>query len=337
VGSGTFDWDLSEPLEVRRAFIFNMAPLEALNDWSKVNKLNRIYQDVVVPSIQTGFLPVKVSANLPAQIVGVMIGVIIRAPPNLSNRPQALYEFIELKPHEYSARVILRFSPAERPEYSLQTYAVIKDVGGLRELYRPEISLSGEYIELSPDDFPIDFVMVKASRDLLQISVLRGLSKWSASGTTIEQSFDLSLDSPSVAIAIPKGIEDVLIEVEALPVDGSRSLKIGPIRTKTLNIKSYSFPEYGPHRIVIECIFSGDVNLFAIDLLPEDAPESEASFLYFTPNKSKRDWGWVADSPFHSGYRYREHRNLDQAQATWSEIKSAFENLVIEAKSGDVT
>jgi hypothetical protein len=335
VESGTFEWDLFEPLEVVRALILNLAPLQAISDWTKDHKLDGIYREVVVPAIQTGFLPVVVSANLPVQIFGVlMLGVNVRAPPNPPNRPQALSEFLELKSQEDSTRVVLRFSPAERPEYIFQTFAVIKDMGSPRELYGPETSYKEDYIGLNPDDFPIDFVMVGASKNLLKISVLRGSSRWSASGTTIEQPFDLSMERPSAAIAVPRGIEDVIIEVEAHPIDGSVSLKIGPVRTKVLKIEQCSFPEYGPHKIVIECIFGGGVNLFAIDLLPEGAPEPQASVLHFTLSEPKREWSWVADSPFHSGYRYREHRNPDQAQDTWSEIKSAFEDLVIQAKSG---
>lgn len=335
IESGTFEWDLFEPLEVIRALILNLEPLQAISDWTKDHKLDGIYRETVVSAIQTGFLPVVVSANLPVQIFGVlMLGVNVRAPPNPPNRPQALSEFIELKSQEDSTGVVLRFSPAERPEYIIQTFAIIKDVGGPRELHGPETSHNEDHIELNPDDFPIDFVMVGASKNLLKISVLQGSSRWSVSGTAVEQAFYLSMDRPSAAIAVPRGIEDVLIEVEARPIDGSGSLKIGPVRTKVLKIELFSFPEYGPHKIVIECIFGVDVNLFAIDLLPEGAPEPQASVLHFTLSEPKRDWSWIADSPFHSGYRYREHRNPDQAPDTWSEIKSAFEDLVIQAKSG---
>lgn len=337
VGSGTFEWDLSEPLEVARAFIFNLKPLEAISDWTRDHKLDGICRETVVPAIQTGFLPVMFSANLPAQMFGVlMLGVNVRAPPNPPNRPQALSEFIELKPQEDSTRVVLRFSPAERPEYFFQTFAVIKDTGGPKELHGLETSHNGDYIELNPDDFPLDFVMVGVSKNLLKISVLRGSSRWSASGKAVELPFNLSIDRPSAAIAVPRGIEDVLLEIEAYPIDGPGSLKIGPIRTKVLKIEPCSFPEYGPHKILIECIFGGEVNLFAIDLLPESAPEPQASVLHFTLSEPKKEWSWIADSPFHSGYRYREHRNPDQVQAAWSEIKSAFENLVIQAKPGGI-
>jgi hypothetical protein len=334
--SGTFEWDLFEPLEVVRAFILNLAPLETISNWTKDHMLDGIYREVVVPAIQTGFLPVSISANLPAQIVGVlMIGVRIKAPPNPPYRPQEISEFSELNPQKDSARVVLRFSPAERPEYIVQTFVVIKDSSRLRELRGPETIHKDDYIELSPVDFPIDFAIVGASKKILKLSALRGSGKWSTLGTTVGQPFDLSIDRPSAAIAVPKDTDEVLLEVEAFPIDGSRSLKLGPVKTKILKVETCSFPEYGPHKITIECIFGVEVNLFAIDLLPESAPEAEANVLHFTLSKPKREWNWVTDSPFHSGYRYREHRNPDQVQAVWSEIKSAFEDLVIKVKSGD--
>lgn len=331
VKSGTFEWDLSEPLEVRRAFILNLTPLEAISDWTKYHKYDGIYREVVVPVMQTGFLQVTILANLPAQMIGVfMIGVNITAPPNPPNRSHALFESIELKPQDASSKVILRFSPAEKQEYRLQTFAVIRDAGGPKELQGPETTHEGDYIELKLEDFPIEFVTVRASKNLLKRSFFRGSCSWSASGTIVNQPFELSTDNPFTAIAIHKDIEDVALEVEAYPIDGSGSIKIGPIKTKSLDIETYLFPEYGPHKIGIECIFSGDVGLFAIDILPESTPESQASVLHFTPMQPKREWGWIADSPFHSGYKYREHKNPDQVQASWSEVRSAFEDLVIQ-------
>ena len=277
VDNGTFEWDLSLPLEVKRASILNLSSLEAVGVWTKEHKLDKIYQEVVVPVIKTGFLPISISSNLPDQMVGVlMIGVNILAPSNMPYRPQALNESVELNPPDYSARVILRLSPAEKPEYTFQTFAVIKDVGGPKELRGPEVGHSGDLLMLDPDDFPMNFIMVGANAGLLGMADIRGKCSWSASGSTVDQLFSLSLNLPSVAIAIPKETEDAVIEVEARPVDGSGILKIGPVRSKTLTIERYSFREYGPHQIVVECNFEGDENLYAIDLLPEAVPESQA-------------------------------------------------------------
>ncbi len=331
VESGTFEWDLSQSLAVKRATILNLSSLEALGAWTKEHKLEKIYQEVVVPVIKTGFLPVSISSNLPDQMVGVLIiGVNIKAPSNMPYRPQALNETIELNPPDYSARIILRLSPAEKPEYSFQTFVVIKDVGGPKELRGPEVGQSGDVLMLDLDDFPINFIMVGANTGLLGIADIRGKCSWPVSGSTVDQLFSLSLNQPSVALAVPKEIEDAVIEVEARPADGSGVLKIGPIRSKALTIERYSFPEYGPHKIVVECNFEGDENSFAIDILSEASPESQLAVQHFTPSQPKKEWGYVADSPFHSGYRYREHRSSDQPQATWSEIRSAFENLMIQ-------
>jgi hypothetical protein len=331
VERGTFEWDLSEPLEVKRASILNLSSLEAVGSWIKEHNLDKIYQEVVVPVIKTGFLPISISSNLPDQMVGVlMIGVNIKAPSNMPYRPQALNESAELNPPDYSARVVLRLSPAERPEYSFQTFAVVKDGDGPKELSGPEVSHSGDMLMLDPDDFPISFMTIGANADLLGIADIRGKCSWSSSGGTADQLFSLSLNQPSAAIAVPRHIENPVIEVEAHPVDGSGILKIGPVRSKTLMIERYSFREYGPHRIVVECIFEGDENLYAIDLLPEAVPEIQATVQHFTASQPKREWSYVANSPFHGGYRYREHRSSDQPQAIWSDIRSAFENLMIQ-------
>jgi hypothetical protein len=75
------------------------------------------------------------------------------------------------------------------------------------------------------------------------------------------------------------------------------------------------------------------MRLFAIDLLPEGEPESEAKVLFFTPSQPRKTWSWLAKSPFRSGYRYRPHHPTDIPVAKWSEVQSAFVSLKFQAQS----
>jgi hypothetical protein len=101
----------------------------------------------------------------------------------------------------------------------------------------------------------------------------------------------------------------------------------------------HSFPEYGPHRIPIECTFAEGQSLVTIDLLPEARPDAAEAItvIALTRAQPRKEWGYLASSPFRAGYRYRRHAGFEGAVASWSEIQSPFDPLELgaEADAGD--
>lgn len=335
ISSGTFNWDLSDPISVPRVFIFDLQPLEALREWTMTHKLERIYLESVIPVIKTGFLSVSISANLPESMIGVFeLGVTLRAPPNPPYRASALVESIELKPPENSTRILLRFSPAEKSVYSISTYAVISAFGEIKELNGDEKGHEGERLNLQPEDFPIEFISVLATSELLEMARISGICKRAREGSVGDQRFDLD-PRQAVSIAVPRG-EDAMIEIEAHSRKDDRVLKIGPLNTKSLHLGFHSFPEYGPHKIEIECVFGNRIVFYAIDLLPEGSSEDSMTVFHFTPSVPRKEWTWFAESPFQGGYRYREHREPDNIPVAWSEVFSPFKSLSIDLKKLEV-
>lgn len=333
-GKGTIRWDLSEPILISRAITLDLRLEETISKWTRQHGLEGLYREVVVPVINTGFLPVSVSANLPPFRIGVFsLGVTLRAPPNPPLRAQALVESLELFPPEDSGRLVLQFSPSETQAYSLSTFAVVQGPQGIVELSGELRPYKDDRIDLLPEDFPIDFVSVKASRDLLNIAAVKGVCRQKEGEEVFEQPFDLTASS-EVAIAVPKGSKNVTLEIEARSVKDGKTLRLGPLETRSLALTLASFSQYGPHRILIECTFGQQTDLYAIDLLPEDRPEDSFTVIHFTPSSTKAEWTWFAESPFSGGYRYREHRGPDEAQLSWSAVMSPFDLLSINpAKS----
>ena len=334
VGSGTFQWDLSEPFLALRPFVLSLHPLEAARQLVQDHGLGTVVRRTVVPSLATGVLPVSVSANLPPDRPGILsLGVTIRVPPWPPHRFQAVVESVELEPPEDAATIRLRLSPAEKPEYLFSTFVVTRDSGGIEQLEGEEIHHQGGRLDLTPDDFPVDFVPVEASRGLLEEAVVRGSLQWPDGESEVERSFELDLDEPAIALALPKGTDGATLEIEARAHEGSRTLHLGPIPAEGLHLGRHSFPEYGPHTIEIECVFDDNTQLLAIDLLPEDRVETpeEINVLHFTPARPKREWTWFAQSPFHPGYRYRPHSGPDEEAGEWSEVRSPFGPLKIHA------
>jgi hypothetical protein len=225
---------------------------------------------------------------------------------------------------------LLRLSPTEAPDYLFTTFAILDGHG---QQYEGQATQhSGDRLDLQPGDFPLSFVQIAADSELLELGDVRVVCRQTPNGSSFEQSFTLNRDQLSVVIALPKDTSRSVLEVEAHSKDGQRTLRLGPLPAETLRLGLMSFREYGSHKVEIECVFTGDMRLVAIDLLPEGRAETPAEIttLHFTPAQNKRDWTWLANSPFYAGYRYRLHGGTDGALGAWSETQSPFERLVIE-------
>jgi len=272
-----------------------------------------------------------ISANLPAQRLGVLsLGVTINAAPHPPARPQAIIKTVEFVEPEDSAPVLLRLSPTESPDYLFTTFAILD---GQEQPYEGQPTQhSGDRLDLQPGDFPLSFVQIEATSELIELADVRVVSRQTPNGSSFEQSFTLNRDQTSVVIALPKDARTAVLEIEARSKDGQRALHLGPLPAETVRLGLTSFREYGSHKVEIECVFNGDVKLVAIDLLPEGRSETPAEIttLHFTPAQNKRDWTWLARSPFYPGYKYRMHTGADGGLGAWSETQSPFERLVIE-------
>lgn len=331
-GAGSFEWDLSEPTTVTRGVVLTFNPLEVARRLVREFGPDSMIRATTVPPFKIGTLPVNVWANLPAQRLGVLsLGVTVKAPPRPPLRPQAIVETVELVPPADAANVMLRLSPAESPEYTFTTFAI---VGEQMERYDgPETQHSGPRLDLKPHDFPLQFVLIEATSELLELADVQGVCRDPRSESPFEQPFDLNPDRRSVVIALPAGRQGATLEIEARAKDGQRTLRLSSLPAETLRLGLTSFREYGPHRIEIECVFRNNEKLIAIDLFPEGRPEtpSEITTLHFTASQTKREWNWLARSPFYPGYKHRPHAAPDTIPAAWSQPHSPFERLVIDA------
>jgi hypothetical protein len=332
-GSGRFEWDLSEPLTVTRPLVLSFDPLEVARALIHEAGADAVIRQTVVPPIKVGTLPISITANLPSQRFGVLaLGVTVGVAPRPPHRPQAINETVELTPPEDNASVLLRLSPAERPEYTFTTFVIVED--GMKRYEGVETRHSGGRLDLQPADFPLAFVLLEATPELLELASIQGVCRRPQEASDFAQAFELDLDRRSVAIAVPQDASGATVDIEAHAKDGGQTLRLNALAASSLRLGLTAFREYGPHEVEIECVFTGEMKLVAIDLLPEGAAaDANATTLHFTPLQPKRTWNWFARSPFAAGYRYRPHRNAEAAPAAWSQPQSPFERLVIDAAS----
>lgn len=332
VGSGSFDWDLSEQIIVLRPVLLSFDPLDVARQLIRDVGSEVVIRETIIPPIKVGTLPVTISANLPAQRLGVLsLGVTINAAPHPPARPQAVVETAELVEPRDSALLLLRLSPTEAPDYLFTTFAILDGHG--QQYEGQPTQHSGDRLDLQPGDFPLSFVQIAATSELLELGDVQAICRQTPNGSSFEQSFTLNQNQSSVVIALPKDSTAATLQIEARSKDGQRTLRLKPMPAESVRLNLASFREYGSHTVEIECLFSGDAKLVAIDLLPEGRAETPAEMttLHFTPAQNKRDWVWLARSPFYPGYRYRIHTaGAVDRLGPWSKIQSPFERLVID-------
>ena len=323
---GKFTWDLSEPFLAERACRLSVDSFDAVSRWVKGHGLDKIYNQSSIPSFNTGYLFVRAMASLPQPRVGVLdIGITMKAQPWPPYRPQSIVKSIELSAPQDSGHEILKFSPREKPGYTCSTFAVISLSQG--ELRREMEGMNdGEIVRMVPGDLPIEFVAVEAYRELLDTASVKGICRISDGGPEVD--FELNSDCPTVAVAVPRDAEGMAVDVVAVSKDGSGSLmtSIKPALARNV-LGPSSFPGWGYHKVDIQCDFCDGQRLFVLQVLPQGLPEGEAKLLSFTPEAPKKEWSWFSDSPFHSGYRFREYRGSIASPGAWSEVIPASQSL----------
>jgi hypothetical protein len=247
-------------------------------------------------------------------------------------RPQAVVQSADFNPPQDSARVRLHLSPIEPVSYAYSTYVLVQDSSGVSGLNGPQRAHQGDHLTLSPADFPVDFLPVAASPALLEMATVHATCRWTQAEAPLEASFDLIAGAPSAAVVLPSGTANATLEIAAAEQGGSGTLHLGPLAARPLLLETYSFREYGPHTIHVSCVFQDSTPLLAVDLLPENEPDTTATVtvLALTPAQPAKDWSYVALSPFHAGYHYRVHPQGDDAPPPWSAVQSPFSPLQLQ-------
>ena len=324
VGPDAFEWDLSEPQRVSRGFVLSLDPFAAAKQLVASEGVAAVVRETVVPQIQTGTHQVWITANLPAERPGVLSsGVTLRAPAAPPFRLQPITLTAEFQPPADSAMLVLRLAPQEQLQYTYATFVVWQSAGLVERLDGPQTSYSGERLELTLTDFPVDFLPLEASQALLGLAAISGVVRGQNGTVRIESSFSLTPEQPSIAHPLPKGATAITVEIEARAKDGPGVLHLSRSVAGGLSLGLSSFREYGAQTVDIECDFSGGAaTQAAIDLLPEGDAETAGAItvLSFTPAKPRRPWTYAAESPFRPGYRYRMHPSADESAGPWSEV-----------------
>lgn len=334
IGSGRFEWNLAQPILAPRPVTLYLDPWAAL-DQIAPKETRQVVRETVVSPIPTSCQPVAIITNLPSNLVGILaIGVTIRVSPKLPFRPQAQVETVELQAFQSTPQINLRFSAKEEAQYTFSTYAIVKDAKGITQINGDVKPHQGTRLYLSASDFPVDFVPVTASQQLLELATINGICQRAVGGAIIQEHFELHLDQPTVTFALPQGTNNATLEITAHSRQGLGSINLGTILTQPLQLDLYSFREYGLQKVEVECIFEQQNNPVVFEFLPEaySATSQNIKLLFFQPSQTKKVLTWMPASPFQYRYRYRQKPlgANSNSPPEWSDYLYPFQPLKIQ-------
>ena len=334
IGSGQFEWDLSQPLQAPRPVLLPLKRFDAAQQIIQAQGTDAVIHHTTVPNIPIDFQRVAVVANLPKHPKGILDwGVTIRVNSKLPYRPQAQVHTVRLEDSQDNLTVDLRFSPRETPEYTYFTYVVVHSSGGIQQFTGETKTQKGAQLYLSPDDFPMTFLPIKATPSLLNIADIRGVISHSDNERDFEESFTLTLDQPQITWILPQNVDDATLSIEARSHQGLGSLVLEPMSVNALQLGLYSFREAGPQNIDVECMFESHTKPVLFEFLPEGLLETSKNIqlLSFTPNQAMQRLTWLPQSPFQYRYRYRRKPLVSDTKPAekWSAYLSPFNPLKI--------
>jgi hypothetical protein len=316
IPSGTFRWDLSEPMAVLRPFVFILDPFEAARNLAKADGAADLYREVTTARPPFGFFDIDVAAFLPPVRLGLAdLGVMIEAPARPPYRPQAVsLPPVSFQPPDDHAVVHLHLSPLETLHYVTRTWADVIASGIPHHLLSDPVARTEAMIRFQAQDFPISFIELSADPALLALANLSGAVRYPAhSGAEVSVSFTLTTASQRASVVLPRDAVGATVSVDALPVatggaPASAPLTLGPWPASAQHFTLGSFAEFGAHNVVVACSFdAGSIGTYAVDLVADGQPESNIVTFYLTRDGATAHWTYIAESPFAAGYRWRVH------------------------------
>jgi hypothetical protein len=323
--AGQVSWELSEPLAAPRALIASLDPFEAARQLVSAEGVATFIKQTVVPPLSSGTRRLHVAANLPSIRTGSLsLGVHVSAPPRPPHRVQAIQETLELIPPVDAGVITLKMSAAEPFAYEYTTWDVTERSGAVERLENPRKNHEGPTLDLGVDDFPLRFVVIEATASLLNLANIGGICSGTSKTGPFKRRFELTSDSPSAGVGVPPEATLDPVQIEARERGGSKVLQLRLDAARSAQIDLTSFPEFGPHSITVECDFGTAASGFlAVDLVAEGGEESPGAFqtLALTPAMPRKEWTYLASSPFRAGYRFRIHAVSGNLPPPWSELQ----------------
>lgn len=315
---GRVQWNLADALLAPRLLTLQADPLGPLRTLPAGALHDRVVRRFDARALANGWRSLSVRANLPDRRVGVVSSQVeVQVPAKPPARMFTLKASAPLAASDKPVSLELRLSPTEALAYQWQTSAVLLNEGRAETVKGPLRSGEREHLLVGPDDFGLRLLPVEAEPLLLQQADIEiecaGTRKgkpWSARGA-------LDAARPELAFALPFDVEDATIRAVATAKSDGTRRTMAAAPADSLRLDAFSFEGSGSRELALDCEFDDQARQCSIEIAPEDATDDpqRRKRLSFTRAKPRQTWGWLALSPFRSGYRWRWN-----AQAPWSPV-----------------
>jgi hypothetical protein len=295
--------------------VLDLHPLDEARTLLQRAGLRAVVQEVQIAALDLGVVPVNVSVHLPEgsrEIVGVDLHA---APSVAAGRPQALNDAVEFEPPRYAASAdtpmprLLAFSIRETPGYTFTPYVVLDGEKARGAPVTVSAADAGgrdpRDLSLFPHDFPVGFVPVRASDELLALADVTVAPSWQHRHAP-PPPFELAAARPARTLAIPRGARDVSITITARRRARPSTLTLGPLPPAPRYLLDlWSFPGYGPHAAELVWSFAAGEPPAVIELVPDGDGDEERTLERFEPGRPRVTYEWFARSPFTPGFKAR--------------------------------
>ena len=348
IPNGQFTWNLEEATLGVRSQVLTLDGFELVSQYIQTQGLSAVVKETEVPAFPTGVFPLTIAANLPSNRQGILrLGVNVRVPPKLPQRPQAVMVTTELKPPQDSVMTTLRLGVRDTLDYWASTFVILKDATGIQRFNAPETRHQSHHLMLYPDDFEIEFITIEADPDLLEFATIRATLRRPDRGKWVIQSFDLGQDPMAIALPKTQSIDEasnqsnnqfsnessVTLEFELSSIDPNspiKTLKLGPMTAQDTQLSLYAFATYGPQTLIIQRP-AHELSSLTLELSADGPNPQSSTILNLSPSQSIREWTWFSDSPFYGGYRYRLYRVAGKPVEPWSTLQFPNQPLILQS------
>lgn len=333
-------WSLSQTFLASRRVVMQFDALSGVRQQLQaLGSETFIHQHTAASLLELERSNLMVFCNLPIQRVGVTaLGANLTFPPCPPDRPQSKQITVTLDPPDDLVQTHVKLAPGESLQYRYNTFAVIADDLGVREVHGPVLFGSGSPLRLSPDQFPLEFAMIEATLELISLATLTGTCRYRYCGKEYSLPFSLDGGRLSISLALPQGSEPASISCTARERLTGEKLQLKSFESWPVRLDVTSFPEYGYHETEMICRFDRGECLYAIEVLPALASETfdNITIIVFTPDQPNRRYGWFAPSPFQPGFRYRPHAATGAPEA-WQTVSAPVERLLLQPQQPETS
>jgi hypothetical protein len=317
-------WMLDVPIPIGRMY---WLPLDMLQAGQQIDNQS-VIEELTVPALLDGKVRVQVTVNVPSPRQGVKkvngLGVSI-----LNSLSLNVIQNIPLPEFGDPDSVDLKFPPKQGDtyEYQYRTHSNLSNQNQTQQTEpKPHIvtNFDADFIYLGSNDFPVAFIPVEATPELLNGARVEGTLQWRGG----QSPFTLNSSQPTISLAIPLNANNnnatLEVEIHSTAGVGVKVVKIS-LPARGTKLTPYNFREFGLQNVEINCTVSG--NDFVTYEFQREG-DSNIESLWFTSDTRRKTLTYSSYSLFQYQFRYRR-----KGQSQWSDYIAPFQSLQLNRKS----